>query len=476
MRTRKEELLYLRIARNIEHQIKNDVLKIGDKLPSLRSVCGEYGVSMSTAVQGYLDLESKGLIESRPQSGFYVAYAHKRFPGMPETSSPVNHFGVEQTEDIISRVYAGIGNNSHLHFSLGVPAPELLPIARINKALIQATRELPASGTSYEQIQGNQKLRRQIARWSFTWEGQLQENDVVTTTGCMSALAYSMSALAVKGDTIAVESPVYFGILQLAHNLGLNVLELPTNAITGVEVDALKQALERKKIKLCLLVSNFSNPLGSSIPDEHKKEIVRLMEKHQVPLIEDDLYGDVYFGNHRPKSCKTYDESGIVLWCGSVSKTLAPGYRVGWVAPGKFKDQVIRTKLYHTVSSPTLMQEAIGNFLETGRYEHHLRKMRHVLHTNSLQYLRAICDYFPEGTRVSRPQGGFLLWIELPRNIDTVQLYEQALLHKISIAPGRMFTLQNQYSNCLRLSYGMLWNDKVDRALKTLGKLAKSML
>lgn len=248
---------------------------------------------------------------------------------------------------------------------------------------------------------------------------------------------------------------------------------MPTNAITGIEIEALKKTLEKKKVKLCVVVSNFSNPLGSCMPDEHKKEIVRLMEKHHVPLIEDDIYGDVYFGSHRPKSCKTYDQSGMVLWCGSVSKTLAPGYRVGWVAPGKFKEQIIRTKLYHSVSSTTLMQETVGNFLETGRYENHLRKLRYTLQSNSLQYLRAIGDYFPDGTKVSRPQGGFLLWLELPKKIDTTKLYELALQHKISFAPGRMFTLQNQYNHCMRLSYGLHWDEKIDAALKVLGRLAK---
>lgn len=476
MKEKKEDLLYLRISKSIEHQIRHDVLKVGDKLPSVRIVCSDHGVSMSTALQAYYDLESKGLIESRPRSGYYVSYSHRSFPATPETSNPISDFGAKETEGLIAKVYSELGTRNNLLFSLGVPAPELLPVARISKALIQAMRELPAGGTSYDLVQGSQKLRRQVARGAFTWNGKLDEHDIITTAGCMPALAYSMMSLAKKGDTIAVESPVYFGVLQLARSLGLKVLELPTNATTGVEIEALKKALEKKKVNLCLLVSNFSNPLGSTIPDEHKKEIVRLMEMHNVPLIEDDLYGDVYFGNHRPKSCKTYDESGIVLWCGSVSKTLAPGYRVGWVAPGKFKKQVIRTKLYHSVSSAAVMQEAVGNFLETGRYEHHLRKLRHTLHTNSLQYLRAISDHFPEGTKVTRPQGGFLLWIELHKKIDTVRLYEMALQHRISIAPGRMFTLQNQYNNSFRLSYGMVWNEKVDHALKTLGKLVKGMM
>lgn len=476
MKAKKNEFIYERIAKSIEHQIKHDVFKLGDKLPSIRSICREHGVSMSTALQAYYLLESKGLIEARPQSGYYVSYIHKNFPETPGTSNPVRDFGAKETEDLITKVYSELGTKNNVHFSLGVPAPEMLPVAKINKAMVQAMRSLPAGGTSYEQIQGNRKLRNQIARWSYMWEGHLEENDIVTTEGCMGALSYSLMTLTERGDTIIVESPVYFGILQLARSLGLNVIELPTNAVTGIEVEALKKILEQRKISVCLLVTNFSNPLGSCMPDPHKKEVVLLLQKHNVPLIEDDLYGDIYFGDHRPKSCKTYDESGLVLWCGSVSKILAPGYRVGWVAPGQFKKKLIRTKLYHSVSSTTITQEAIGGFLETGRYEHHLRKLRQTLQANSIQYLRAISEYFPKGTKVSHPQGGFLLWVELDPKIDTVILYERALKFKISIAPGRMFTLQNQYNNCIRLSYGIPWSDEIDRALKTLGALVSGML
>ncbi|MEI6947181.1 PLP-dependent aminotransferase family protein [Paraflavisolibacter sp. H34] len=470
---KKSAPLYQKISGDMEHQIRQEVLRVGDRLPSIRTVCREQGVSMSTALQAYYELERKGLIESRPQSGYYVAGTHRRFPAAPATSNPQHALAPLETEELIARVYSELGTQNHLMFSLGVPVPELLPIARINKSLVTAMRSLPAGGTSYDQIKGNDRLRRQVARWSFTWGGRLQEDDLVTTAGCMNALAYAVMALTRRGDTIATESPVYFGVLQLAQSLGLNVLELPTNPLTGIEPDALKKTLEKRKVKLCLLVSNFSNPLGSCMPDEHKKEVVRLLEQHQVPLVEDDLYGDIYFGSHRPKSCKSFDESGNVLWCASVSKTLAPGYRVGWVAPGKYKEAVLRTKLYHSVSSATLMQEAVGNFLETGRYEHHLRKLRQTLHANLLHYLRAIGDYFPEGTRVSRPQGGFLLWVELPGGTDAVGLYEEALRHRISIAPGRMFTLRDQYHNCIRLSYGLPWSEKVDAALKTLGRLAR---
>lgn len=470
----KEEALYIVIAKAIEQQIRNNVLKIGDKLPSIRTVKREYGVSMNTATRAFFELERKALIESRPQSGFYVSrHSRSRLP-VPTTSNPSVLSHQEQAENLIDKVYRSLNDTSITRFSIGVPANELLPIAKLNKSLLQATRTLDGSGTAYEEIQGNFKLRRNIARWSFTWGGMLTADDLVTTAGAMNALSYCMMALAKKGDIIAVESPVYFGILQLAKSLGLEVLEIPTHPITGMELDALRKVLP--SIKLCLVVSNFNNPLGSCMPEENKKALVNMLSEHEIPLIEDDLYGDVYFGENRPKPCKAFDKKGLVLWCGSISKTLAPGYRVGWVAPGKFKEQVIRLKLLHAVSSTTLTQEVIGDFLENGRYEAHLRKMRRTLQANSLHFTRAIHDYFPEETRVSRPQGGFVLWVELNPNLNVPLLYDQAMRQKISIAPGRMFTLQNQFNNCMRLSYGLQWSDELEKKLAMLGSIAKKMI
>jgi len=470
------QLLYLRISRDIEKQIDRRVLRVGEQLPSIRMICGQYGVSMTTALQAYHELERKALIESRPQSGYYVSWAPDKFPSIPATSQPATAGKDDQTEEIVQKVYNSIANKNLTMLSLGVPAPELLPIAKLNKALLQAVRELPDSGTGYENTQGNSRLRRLIAKSSYIWKGNLTEDDLVTTSGCMNSIAYCLMTLTQRGDTVAVESPLFFGILQLAKSLGLQVLELPTNAQTGIEPDALKKALQTKKIKACLLVSNFNNPLGSCMPDEHKKEVVALLEQYNVPLIEDDLYGDVYFGDSRPKPCKAFDESGIVLWCGSVSKTLAPGYRVGWVAPGRFTQSLLRLKMYHSLSSPNLLQETIANFLEKDRYAHYLVNVRRTLHANSIQFIRAISEYFPEGTRVTRPQGGFMLWVELNKKIDTMELYEAAMKQKISIAPGRMFTLHKQFDHCMRLSYGSEWSERLDGSLKILGRLAKNML
>jgi DNA-binding transcriptional MocR family regulator len=469
----KKDFLYVEIADKIAGLIRNEVLRTGDRLPSVRMLCLEYGISMNTAKRIFLELEAQSLIESKPQSGYFVSrLPYRRLP-LPEVSKPSAVNIGKEPVDLIRKVYATVGKNDLTLFSVGVPSDELLPLAKLNKEMMRATRELRDSGTGYEQLQGNEKLRRMIAARSISWGGSLRENDLVTTAGGMNALSFCMMALGKPGDTIAMESPCYPGILQLAVGLGLKVLELPTHPTTGIEMDALKKVIP--KINLCLLVPNFNTPLGSCMPDENKREVVRLLARHGIPLIEDDIYGDLYFGAQRPKCCKSFDKNGTVLWCSSISKTLAPGYRVGWVAPGRYMEQILKLKLVHAISSPTITHEAVANFLKSGRYESHLRKMRQTLQSNCQHFMQTIAEYFPEGTKTSRPQGGLALWVEFNKKVNTMELFDTAIKQRISIAPGRMFTLQNQFENCMRLSIGLPWSEEVRNRLKLLGRLVAGM-
>jgi DNA-binding transcriptional MocR family regulator len=340
--------------------------------------------------------------------------------------------------------------------------------------LMAATRSMAGSGTSYDTVEGNGRLRSLIAKRSFQWGGQLAEDDIIITSGCINAIAYSLMATTRPGDTIAIESPAYFGLLQLAKSLGLNIIELPSDPVTGLDLDALKKLIVAGKINTCLFVPNFNNPLGSCMPDKSKAALVSLLESYEVPLIEDDLYGDLYF-DRRPRTCKSFDKSGNVLWCSSVSKTLAPGYRVGWVAPGRYSEVVKRMKLFHVMANPSITQEAVALFWEANRYDKHLQKMRQVLQANSSKFVKTINESFPQGTKLTNPSGGLVLWVELPPTINAVELYERALAEKISIAPGRIFTLKDQYNNCIRLNYALKWDKKVEDALKTIGTLAKEL-
>jgi len=467
------DFLYVKLSNNIAKLIRKGVFKAGDRLPSVRMLCQEHNISMNTAKRIFLELEAQSLIESKSRSGYFVSRLSYRKLPLPEVSKPLQHNDRNEPEELIKKVYATMGKNDHTLFSIGTPSDELLPLSKLNKEMKHAIQKLKGSGTAYEQLQGNEKLRSTIAARSLSWGGYLHENDLITTAGGMNALSFCMMALAKVGDTIAVESPCYPGILQLAGSLGLNVLELPTHPITGIEIEALKKAIP--KINLCLLVPNFNTPLGCCMPDEHKKEVVELLAKHRIPLIEDDIYGDLYFGVQRPTCCKSFDQDGTVLLCSSISKTLAPGYRVGWVAPGIYKEQILKLKLVHAISCPTITQEAVVNFLKSGRYESHLRQLRQTLQNNYQHYINTITEYFPEGTKTSRPQGGLALWVEFNKKVNTTELFDRAITQKISIAPGRIFTLQNQFENCMRLSIGLPWSEEVQHKLTLLGKLAAKM-
>ena len=469
----KDDFLYREISGNIARLIREKVLKAGDKLPSVRLLCQEHGISMNTAKRVFWELEAQSLIESKPQSGYFVSQLpYQRLP-LPAISKPLPVGNNNEPDGLIKKIYSTRGKKGITYFSMGMPSSELLPLAKLNKEIMLATRRLPASGTEYEPLEGNENLRRMIASRSVSWRGNLRESDVITTAGCMNALSFCMMALAKAGDTIAMESPCYPGSLLLARSLGLKVLELPTHPATGVEIDALKKVIN--KINLCLLVPNFNTPFGSCMPEENKKEVVALLAKHGIPLIEDDIYGDLYFGTQRPKCCKTFDEEGNVLLSSSFSKTLAPGYRVGWVVPGKHKEQILKLKFVHALSSSSITHEAVANFLASGRYDTHLRKMRAALQQNYIRYIDAITEFFPEGTKVSRPQGGLALWVEFDKKVNTSDLFDIAIKQKISIAPGRMYTLQDQFENCMRVSLGLLVTEEVRGKLKVLGRMVRGI-
>lgn len=470
------EPLYLQVAEGLEKMIGDEILKIGDRLPSVRMLSEEYGISMGTAFQAYYHLEGKGLIEARPKSGYYVRFNMRRMPGLPRIAEPEPVAGEVSVQEMIATVFRDISSDDIVNFSIAAPPASLLPAARLHKSMVHALRNSRHHGIQYEHIQGNPELRRQLARLAFHWGGKFSASDIVVTAGCMEALVMCLKAVTRPGDTVAIENPTYFGIFQVMESLGLKALEIAADPMTGVDPDQLEELIRKFSIKACVFVTNFSNPLGSSIPDERKEALVKLVTRLRIPLIEDDIYGELYFGRHRPKTCKSYDKEGWVLYCSSLSKSLAPGYRIGWTIPGRFTRQVAMTKMMHTVAGTTLTQEAIAHFLGFGRYEFHLKRLRKALHTQSLRYLQGIMQYFPANTKVSRPQGGFVLWVELDKQLNTYRLYQEALKHQVSVAPGQLFSARGQFGNCLRISYARPWDQEVEEGLKTLGSLVKAQI
>jgi DNA-binding transcriptional MocR family regulator len=472
-----QDHIYLQVADGLEKMITDDVLRIGDKLPSVRVLSDEYGISMGTAFQAYYHLEGKGLIESRPKSGYYVRFSQRRFRELPKVIQPDTLSHDVSVKEMIASIYSDIAldGDKVINFALAVPHISLLPAAKINKSVMAALRNSEDHCINYGDTQGNMELRKQVAKLSFNWGGKVKAEEVVITSGCLEAITLCLKAVTKHGDTVAVESPNYFGIYQAMESMGLKVVEISSCPVSGLDLDCLRKIIKKYPIKACVVIPNFNNPLGGCMPDENKKELVEIISRESIPLIEDDIYGELYFGKNRPRTCKYYDTKGLVMHCSSLSKSLAPGYRVGWTIPGKFIEQVKQIKRIHNISSPTLTQAAMAHFLQNGRYEYHLKNIRKALHTQCLRYMQAIIEYFPEDSKVSRPNGGFVLWVELDKNVNSFKLRTEAMKHNISIVPGKIFSASCNYSNCIRISFGKPWDDDADYGLMTLGKLIRKL-
>ena len=361
-------------------------------------------------------------------------------------------------------------------FGAAMPSPQLLPTQQLHRTMASVARRHALLCNSCDIPPGNLNLRTQVARRAMESGCTLSPEEIVTTCGCQEALNLCLRAVARPGDTIAIESPTYYGILQIIEALGMKACEIPTHPREGVCLDELIKRLNCCRIRACIFSLNYSNPLGSCMPDEKKAQLVRILAERGVPLIEDDLYGNLPHSPHRPKTAKAFDKHGLVLLCDSFTKTLAPGMRVGWTAPGRFKTQVEHLKFISSIGTPTLLQMTIAEFLANGGYDHHLRKLRRFYGEQVPRVTQAITKYFPEDTKVTRPAGGYVLWVELPPRVDSLELFRRALAERISIAPGPIFSPKQKFQNFIRLSCGAPWTEAMDQALLKLGQLIARMM
>ncbi len=464
--------LYESIAGRIEHLIAAGTYRPGDKIPSIRSLKGQMKVSIATVMEAYRLLEDQRIVECRPQSGYYVLPPASDRQQEISLSRPAPTPTTVTINDLVMTVFNNDRRPELIRLGAAIPAPELLPVHRINRALAAVTRTYRTRNLEYEFSPGCRELRARIAQRALTTGCSFSPDDIVITSGCQEAIILALKVLCKPGDAVAIESPTYYNFLQAIEMLGLKALEIPTHAREGVNLDTLRNAIRRNRIKACLFMTNFSNPLGCCMPDERKKELVELLLRHDIPLIEDDTYGDLSYSYRRPTVAKAYDKAGMVLLCSSFSKTITPGYRVGWIVPGKFLEKIMRIKSITNLATSTPPQLALALFLSRSGYDRHLRSIRAVYARNAGFLAEAVLKDFPAGTKVSRPQGGQVLWVELPRQIDSLSLYEKALRSGISFAPGPIFSSRRRFRNFLRLNVS-IWNDKTREAVWTLGGLAK---
>ena len=468
------ELLYLRVAQSFESQIQDRALRVGDKLPSLRELSRRRGISVGTAVAAYEWLERRGTIEVRPRSGYYVSDLR---PSAPEPhivarSRPPTRVALA---DVVLEIQANARDGGLFPFGEAVIVPELLPTARLNRAVRKATSAFPQHAARYEEPAGSHLLRRQIARLAYRLSFRCTPDEVIVTNGAMEALNLAIQAVARPGDVVGVESPGCYEALRSLESLGVKALEIPVGPRHGPDRTQLERAAREHGIKALLMSSCCHNPLGYDLPDSTKAEIVALGERLRIPVIEDDSFGDLAFSPQRPKPFKAFDSTGSVLYCGTYSHLVAPGFHLGWIHAGRFRAEVEALKAITTSATPTLPQLAFAEFLEAGAYERHLRKLIKVLTHSTRALAAAIAEHFPRGTRMTHPAGGFFVWVQLPENLSGLELYRAALKEGIAVVPGILFSPHGQFRDFIRLSCGWAWSDRAERAVRTLGSLVKGL-
>ncbi|MGB0865332.1 MAG: PLP-dependent aminotransferase family protein [Granulosicoccaceae bacterium] len=468
----KESFLYEQVADQVGSLVSSGALGPGDRVPSLRVMSRKYKVSIATVMQAYMQLESKGLIESRPQSGFFVREAR----GLPQPVHPQpepRRPRKVQFGNTVETIFALANQRELVPLGVANPAASLLPVRGLSRALRTVVSKHADEAVSYNFPPGVLALRRQLALRHTGIAGEVDPDQILITNGATEGLMVALQAVAQAGDIIAVAAPTYFNVLQMIERLGMLALEVPTQADTGICLEALDAQLRKRKIAAVVLSANFSNPTGALMPEAAKSELVQMVERHQVPLIEDDVFGDLSFEADRPRMCKAYDKTGNVITVSSFSKTLAPGFRVGWVFGGRHHLAVMQQKQLNSSATSSLTQLAVAAFLAEGNYDRHLVSLRRAYRRQVGQLRAAIAAHFPEGTRVSDPQGGFVTWVQVPGEVDTQLIYQQALRRGVSITPGFLFSTTGRYRQFMRLCAGHPWNENMTRGVATLGEVVK---
>ena len=466
--------LYQQVIQMILTMVEQKSLLPGEKLLSLRTMAHNLNVSVPTVKQAYQLLEAQGWVVAREKSGYFLS-TRREANVYPKRTQLPNKPVVVNKQALIEQVYSGIHQPHTVPLGIANPiavaGTEQVLAKLMRRAMKQAGHEL----INYGPMDGLESLKKQIVRRYLDMGLAIDMAELVITNGAQEALAIALQAVTTKGDVVAVESPCYFGIVELVESLGLQAIEIPVCHDDGIWLEDLEKALDQHDIRACVFSTSINNPLGSFMPDSRRAELVALLESRDVVLIEDDVYGDLYFTEQRGIPAQAFSRKGMVITCSSFSKTAAPSYRVGWMVAGQFVAKAKRIKRALSCSSSLMNQWALAEFLSSGGYERHLKLVRKRLMENRDRMVQTVRQAFTDDIRVSRPQGGCVLWLDLGKQVSGAALFQRALENGISITPGTLFSASNRYQHCIRISYGLPWSNDVEQAVYQLGRLTTEL-
>jgi len=455
---------------SIEKNIREGIYKPGHKLPSVRELKKQYQISITTVQNGYEHLMILGLVESIPKSGYYVSSRPERLPDQQKAprSLIVRDSIFENNLVLTTSLRAG---RKISEFNVAAPGDLLIPQKLLLRTMQQVIREYGMSLLRYYPSNGSEDLKNNIIKRAAGYHTSINPEELIITDGALQALYIALASTCNSGDVIAVESPCVFSILEVVRTLNLKVIEIPVDLESGFDIDFLRKACLKNKIKAVLVTPNFHNPTGVLLSDEQKKALLSVVQQHGIALIENDIYGDLNFNGQRPSTIKSFDDSGLVMTYSSYSKTLAPGIRLGWLSTGKFMERAEQVKFSLGSTVSPIYQETVNRLLAGSSYERHIRAFKMQLAKNAYFTINLLADNFPEGTSIFTPSGGYNIWVKMPNHIDMDHFYDQCEKIGIRFTPGYTFSFSNNFTQYFRVVFAAKYSPKDIEAIKLAGQV-----
>ncbi|WP_158971783.1 PLP-dependent aminotransferase family protein [Paraglaciecola sp. L3A3] len=459
---------YQQLATHVTGEIQNQTLAAGEPLPALRKFALQHQVSLATATKTYEWLQSQGLIVAKAQSGFYVK-GHSSIKPLSQPrlkSVSIKH----DPSDVIFEILQNALTFDRVGLSSGYLDESLRPSLELQRSLKRTAKIANLTANSYGHTQGEVKLRNAIVDIMRQRQCSINTEQIIVTNGCLEAINLVLGQVSEVGDTVAIFTPCYSGLLTALKHAKRQVLEIPCGP-EGPDMVHVAELFSQGKFTTLLFSAIASNPIGFSLPRKTKKQLALLAKQYQTYIIEDDTFGSLDYRQGTTEPAYAYDHAGYIVYCSSFSKDLAPNMRLGWIASKPLMPGLMRHKVALNITCNMPCQLAMADYLFSESYSAHIRKLTTTLQQQVLKLQTCVLQHFPAGTRVSQPQGGFFLWVELPHQIKTMEIYNLAVQENICFMPGHTFSMSGQYEHCLRLSINQIWHSDLEQAVCRLGEI-----
>lgn len=468
---------YQQLANSMMEKIQSGELQQGQRLNSLRQFALQHQVSLNTVKSCYALLEAQGWIEAKEKVGYFVkAPPYETILSLPKHPDFSASAREVSNLDLQIQIQQAAINSQLIQLGSIQLSPSLIPVQALRRSVQRALKHAKPEDFLYSDRQGHLSLRQALsAHWSED-VFFIAPSQIYISNGCMPALSVLLQNLTDVNDAVIVPTPNYNGQLQLLALLKRKIIEIPANT-AGFDLARLEQAMQQPNAKVCLLTANYQNPLGFCLSHAEKEQIAKLAEKYQCTIIEDDIYAECTYAEQRPLPIQYWDRAGYVVYCGSVSKSLSSAYRVGWFClPERLQHLHAKIMLQNVIVN-TPLQLGLADLIHSRAYRKHLNQLKPILKQQVQayrQYIHTAFSGIPIG--ISQPAGGYVLWLQFPEEIDSIEMYDFAQRQGINIVPGLVFGEDARYNNCVRFNAGHELSEEICQAIQCLADWVKQKL